>query len=132
MGAGSRWAVLLASTKRKTERIMMSDISITESGPAADPVDEAQQGRRSFLIGLGRWSKIVIGAAVLGGLAVTESDAQAGWLNRHGGGGGGWVNRHGGGGGWVNRHGGGGWANRHGGGGWANRHGGGGGWINRH
>ncbi|WP_295389768.1 hypothetical protein [uncultured Thiodictyon sp.] len=113
----------------------MSDTSMTEPGPASDAVDEELHGRRSFLVGLGRWSKIVIGAAVFGGLALPESDAEAGWVNRHGGGGGGWVNRHGGGGGgWVNRHGGGfgggGWVNRHGGGGWVNRHRGGS-WINR-
>ena len=111
----------------------MSDTSMTEPGPASDAVEEELNSRRSFLIGMGRWSKIVIGAAVFGGLALPESDAEAGWINRRGGGGGGWVNRHGGGGGgWVNRHGGG-WVNRHGGGGWVNRHGGGGGgsWINR-
>lgn len=115
----------------------MSDKSMTEPGPAADAADEELNSRRSFLIGLGRWSKIVIGAAVFGGLAFPESEAEAGWINRRGGGGG-WVNRNGG-GSWVNRrgggYGGGGWVNRHGGGGgggWVNRHGGGGGgWINR-
>lgn len=120
----------------------MTDPSMTEPGPAAHLADEQLRSRRSFLIGLGRWAKVVIGAAVFGGLALPESDAEAGWINRHGGGGGGsWINRHGGGGGggsWINRRGGGGggWINRHGdgGGGWINRHGGGGGgsWINRH
>ena len=101
----------------------MSDKSVTESGPEAEPAeltDDELQSRRGFLIGLGRWSKIVIGAAIFGGLAAPQSDAEAGWLNRRGGG---WVNRHGG---WINRHrNGGGWVNRHGGGGR------GGSWINR-
>jgi len=99
----------------------MSDTPETGPGPASEPVDEERNGRRGFLIGLGRWSKIVIGAAVFGGLALPQADAEAGWFNRRGG----WINRRGGrGGGWINRNGGGGWANRRGGGS-------GGSWINR-
>lgn len=106
----------------------MSDETINEPGPDAEPADAELQGRRDFLIGLGRWSKAVIGAALLGGLALPGADAEAGWANRRGGGGG-WANRRGGGGGWANRRGGGGaWANRNGGGTWANRNGG---WVNR-
>ena len=88
------------------------------------------KSRREFLIGLGKWSKVIIGGAVFGGLLTVDKEAQA-WVNRRGGGG--WVNRRGSGGrGWVNGrgYGGGSWANARGGGGWANRRGGGG-WANR-
>jgi len=100
------------------------------------------QSRRSFLIGLGKWSGVVVGAAILGNLIDSDDDVHAqrrrgggSWVNRRGGGGGAWVNRSGGGGGWINRSGGG-WVNRggswvnRGGGSWVNRRGGGG-WINR-
>ena len=114
---------------------------------------EGKLSRRDFLASLGKWSKIVIGAAIGGGAllaAVEQAEASgAAWANRGGGGGGAaWANRaggggaaawanHGGGGGWVNRYGGGGaaWVNGGGGGGaaWANRAGGGGGaWVNRY
>ena len=97
--------------------------------------------RRGFLLGLKKWSKIVIGGALLSsGLlnAGAEKEAEAAaWANR-GGGGGAWANRAGGGGAAVVRPpgGGGAWANRAGGGGawanrgaaWANR---GGSWVNR-
>jgi hypothetical protein len=124
--------------------------------PTEELLDEEELvSRRDFLVGLGKWSKIVIGLALLGGtLALPENEAAAaafswnnggtgvgwanhgggGWSNRYGGGGwgnqggGGWGNR--GGGGWNNRGGGGTWGNRVGGGGWANRRGGGG-WLNR-
>lgn len=98
----------------------MSDQSDLPAVAEAPALDEAQRRRRDFLLGLGRWSKAVIGAAILGGLATHGSGAHAGaWVNRRGG----WIN---GGGGWINRGGGG------GGGSWANRRGGGGaGWINR-
>jgi hypothetical protein len=81
--------------------------------------------RRSFLISLKKWSKIVIGGALVGSALLdhgTEIEAGA-WANRGGGGGGG------GGGAWANRGGGGGgaWAN-HGGGAWANH---GTAWVNR-
>jgi len=100
------------------------------------------KGRRAFLIGLGKWSKVIIGGAVFGGLLTVDKEAQAwingragggGWINRRGYGGGGWVNGRGyGGRGWVNGrgYGGGSWANARGGGGWANRRGGGS-WANR-
>lgn len=92
----------------------MNDQPETDSDRLSSPLDEEQRGRRDFLLSLGRWSKVVIGAAMFGGLAVRESDVQAGaWVNRRGGGGG-WVNGRGGGGGWVNGRGGGGgsWINR--------------------
>jgi len=90
----------------------MSDkpVMVPDAEPASEPTPaEAElQGRRDFLIGLGRWSKAAIGVAVLGGLVGSGSDAAAGaWINNRGGGGG-WIN---GGGGWINRRGGS-WINR--------------------
>jgi hypothetical protein len=78
-------------------------------------VDRASEGeellkRRDFLIGLKKWSKIVIGGALISGaLAAREASAGA------------WVNRWLGGGAWVN-----------GGSAWVNGRGvgGGGSWIN--
>jgi len=82
--------------------------------------------RRDFMVGLKKWSKVVIGGAI-GAVALGQiENASAGWINRRGGGGS-WGN---GGGGWGN-HGGGSWTNGSGGG-WANRRGGIGGWINRY
>ena len=79
--------------------------------------EEEMLSRRDFLDTLGKWSKIVIGAAIFGGaLFGADREANAGWANR----GGGWINRGGGGGGWINRGGGAGWANR--GGSWVNRY----------
>jgi len=98
------------------------------------------KSRREFLIGLGKWSKVIIGGAVFGGLLTVDKEAQAwinrrgyggGWINNRGYYGGGWLNNRGYyGGSWANARGGGGWANRRGGGSWANRRGGGG-WANR-
>ena len=83
-----------------------------------------QRGRRDFLVSLGRWSKVVIGGALLGGALTPERDAGAvGWGNRGGGHGGSWVNLGGGGGGW-----GGSWGWGGGSGGWYN--GGRGSWYN--
>lgn len=100
--------------------------------------------RRNFLLSLKKWSKIVIGGALVGSTLLnsgTETQA-ASWVNGSGGGGA-WGN-HGGGGAWGNHGGGGGtawanhgnvwanrgnaWANGGGGTGWANR---GGVWANR-
>jgi hypothetical protein len=101
-------------------------------------IDEAGLlNRRDFLDRLGKWSKIVIGAAVFGGTLVhagrdTEA-AGAAWANRGGGGGAAWANRAGGGAwanrgtAWVNHGGGAAWANR--GSAWANH---GSAWINRY
>jgi hypothetical protein len=103
-------------------------------------VDLELQSRRDFLIGLKKWSAVVIGGAVLGAL-LAQDEARAGaWVNHRGGyGGGAWANRGGawinGGGAWVNNAivGGGSWVNGAGGGGaWVNRRGyGGGAWVNR-
>ena len=82
---------------------------------ANTPEEQILESRRSFLIGLGRWSRAVIVGAVAGGALLTEKPAQAGWLNRRG------CCR---GGSWVDGRGSGSWANRRGGG-W------GGSWINR-
>ena len=85
--------------------------------------------RRLFLQSMGKWSGAAIAAAVFGSVWFAgPPSAQAGWINRRGGGGygGGWINGRGGwggGGSWVTG----------GGGGWVNRrnYGGGGSWINR-
>ena len=82
--------------------------------------DTTDADRRNFLLGLGKWSTVVI-ASVIGG-ALLHSAAEGGWLNSRGGwinGAGGWINAGGGGGGWINS-GGGGWINLRGGGGWLN------------
>lgn len=102
----------------------MSDESSFDVGP-----DEQRKllERRLFLQSMGKWSGAAIAAAVFGSVWFGCSpSAQAGWINRRGGGGGGWINGRGGwgGGGWVNRGGGGGWVNRR-------NYGGGGSWINR-
>ena len=109
----------------------MSEVIKPEENEASadEPAELEQKTRRDFLRSLGRWSAIIIGGAVLGGMM--DPPEPAGWVN---GGGGGWVNARGGGGSaaWVNRAGGwingGGWVNR-GGGSWINSRGG---WINRH
>jgi hypothetical protein len=93
--------------------------------------EQALLDRRGFLLGLKKWSKIVIGGALVGGALLDpgrEREAAA-WVNR--GGGAAWANRAGGGGAaWANHAGGGGsaWANRGGGAAWANR---GASWANR-
>ena len=104
------------TTEQQTEAIEQSEPGKEEETPL--------QSRREFLLSLGKWSKAVIAGAVLGGALTQSQDAQAGWLNGRGGGGG-WINRRGyggGGGGWINGHGGGGgsWINRRGG--WYNRY----------
>ena len=80
--------------------------------------EQALLDRRGFLLSLKKWSKIVIGGALVGGALLDpgrEREAAA-WVNR--GGGGAWANRAGGGGAaWANR--GPSWANR--GASWANR-----------
>ena len=90
--------------------------------PADENELEEQRSRRNFLRSLGKWSAVLIGAAVGGSLLDTPHAAS--WLN---GGGGAWINARGGygGGSWVNRSGGG------GGGAWINGGGGGGAWVNR-
>ena len=116
----------------------MADDAKIEPVEVAKESDEEQRllNRRNFLVGLRKWSTIIIGGALLSSI-LPESEASA-WVN---GGGGGWVNARGGGGGagWVNKAGGGGagWVNKSGGGtaaGWVNARGGwvnGAGWINR-
>ena len=99
--------------------------ALTDESTSSPEVEEVQ-GRRLFLLGMGKWSGAAIAAAVAGGcVAVGPVVPVGGWINRAGS----WINRRGG---WVNRVGGGGWVNRRGGGGgWVNRRGGGGAWINR-
>ncbi len=119
---------------------MSNDAKIEPREDANESNDEARLlSRRNFLVGLRKWSTIIIGGALLSG--VLPQQEAAGWVNGRGGawvnGRGGWINGGGGGGGsWVNRSGGGGagWVNRAGGGGgaWVNGRGGGGGaWVNR-
>ena len=70
--------------------------------------------RREFFVGLKKWSKVVIGGAVVGGaLAQSNPNAMAAsWVNRRGAPARGGTWHNGSGGGWVNRRGGGGWINR--------------------
>jgi len=78
--------------------------------------EEHLQSRREFLIGLGKWSRVVIAGAVFGGTILTQKSAEAGWINRRGCcRGGSWVDGRGSGGSWANRRGGGyggSWINR--------------------
>ena len=120
----------------------MADDRKIEPGEDAHESDEEKRllSRRNFLVGLQRWSAIIIGGTLLAG-ALPPPEASA-WVNgRVGGGGtaawvngrGGWINGGGGGGaGWVNRAGGGGaaWVNKSGGGGGAAWVNGRGGWVN--
>lgn len=105
--------------------------------PDNDKPNEELRSRRDFLRSLGKWSAVLIGATVGGGLinppdAAAWVNGGAAWVNARGGGGAGWVNRSTGGAGWINRSGG--WVNAAGGGGaaWVNRAGAGGAaWVNR-
>ena len=118
----------------------MADERKIESGEDIVESDEEQRllSRRNFLVGLQKWSAIIIGGTLLAG-ALPPPEASA-WVNgRVGGGGsaawvngrGGWVNGGGGSAGWVNRAGGGaGWVNKSGGGGGAAWVNGRGGWVN--
>lgn len=73
-----------------------------------ESLNEDLLSRRDFFVGLKKWSKIVIGGALVGtAMIYPATEAEAGWLNRRGGGG--WVNGRGG--GWLNRRGIGGWIN---------------------
>ncbi len=80
-----------------------------QQGEAISNNEQALLDRRCFLLGLKKWSKIVIGGALVGGALLNpgrEREAAA-WVNR-GGGGGAWANRAGGGGAaWANHAGGG-------------------------
>ncbi|MDG4554052.1 MAG: hypothetical protein P9E24_07375 [Candidatus Competibacter sp.] len=88
-------------------------------GESPEPIHDE---RRDFLIGLGRWSKAVIGGVLLGGSLVPGREVEAGgWGNRGGGRGGSWIN-FGGGWGWGPRPWAWGWYNRP----WYNRP-----WYNR-
>jgi len=86
-------------------------------GPENEPAEDPKlRSRRDFLVGLGKWSRVVITGAVLGsGMLLVDKPAQAGWLNRRGCcRGGSWINRRRG-GSWINRRGGvrgGSWINR--------------------
>ena len=53
-------------------------------------LDAERARRRDFLLGLGKWSMIVIRGVV--GAAAASTPAQAGWVNTRGGGGAGWLN----------------------------------------
>ena len=122
-------------------------MSAPERPEGEAPEDARLESRRDFLLGVKRWSKVVVGL-VAAGAALQPGEAQAwvngAWVNSRGGwvNGAAWSNRAGwinGAGGWVNRSAGGGagWANGSGHGGsagWVNRRGGwvnGAGWVNR-
>ena len=62
--------------------------------PTEELLDEEDLvSRRDFLVGLGKWSKIVIGLVLLGGtLTIPENDAAAQLLGQQNRGGGGWAN----------------------------------------
>jgi hypothetical protein len=109
-------------------------------GQQGDEISNNEQellNRRGFLLGLKKWSKIVIGGVLVGSglLDPGREKEAAAWVNR--GGGGAWANRAGGGGAVVRPGGSAAWANHVGGGGaawvnrgaaWANR---GASWVNR-
>src|SRR5208337_332731 len=121
---------------RREWRFSMEKDTRGQSGEEIGANEKEMIDRRGFLSGLKKWSKIVIGGALLGsGLlnAGAEKEAAAGaWANRAGGGGRAWANRAGGGGAAVVKPGGGAAVVKPGGGAaWANRAGGGGAWANR-
>lgn len=62
--------------------------------------DLEARGRREFLLSLGKWSKVVIGGVLLGGVLVPDENAKA-WGGGPGGGAGLWYNSGRGWGGWV-------------------------------
>jgi hypothetical protein len=118
-----------------------SKMDKNSKGQQGEEISNNEQGlldRRGFLLGLKKWSKIVIGGVLAGSALLNpgREEEAAAWVNR--GGGGTWANRAGGGaavvkpGGsaaWANHAYGGGsaaWVNR--GAGWANR---GASWVNR-
>jgi hypothetical protein len=113
---------------------MKNDETIQEHQPASEEHDLVS--RREYLLSLKKWSKVVIGGVLFGGIltGTSQNADAAAWANRRGGGSGWsngrgvWVNSRGGwgngGGSWGNRSGG--WGNS--GGSWGNR---GAGWANR-
>lgn len=107
-----------------------------ESRPQdAGTIEPEQRERRNFLLGLGKWSKAVIGGVVMGGLLAPGRDAQAqtlGWANSNNGdntwvnfGGGNWGWGPGWGMGWNN------WPRQWNNGGWLNQPWYNGGWLNQ-
>ncbi|GAK53179.1 transcription elongation factor [Candidatus Moduliflexus flocculans] len=81
----------------------MSDTEYLRNEDTSHATEEQRgMSRRDYLLSLKKWSKIVIGGVVLGGLlAGTNQNAEAGgWVNRRGGG---WSNN--GGNSWANRRG---------------------------
>jgi hypothetical protein len=102
---------------------------MTDQECESRPQDAGIIERRNFLLGLGKWSKAVIGGVVMGGLLAPGRDAKAwGWANSNDGRGS-WVNFSGGdwgwGPGWNN------WPGQWNNGGWLNRPWYNGGWHNR-
>jgi hypothetical protein len=75
-----------------------SEAETLPDGLAATELEACE--RRKFLLGLGKWSKAVIGSVLLGGLLTPGQDAKAGgvWYNS-GRGWGGWFGLPG----WYNR-----------------------------
>ncbi len=91
------------------------------SGAKIPESDQKQESRREFFHSLGKWSKVVIAAVVLGETA-GAAEAKPVWVN------GGWHNGGWHNGGWHN----GGWRNRWRNGGWYNTGWYDGGWTNRY
>jgi hypothetical protein len=116
--------------KLKRRRMAMTDQECESRPQDAGTIEPEQRERRNFLLGLGKWSKAVIGGVVMGGLLAPGRDAQAqtlGWANSNNGDNT-WVNFGGGwswGPGWNN------WPGQWNNGGWLNRPWYNGGWHNR-
>ena len=85
---------------------MEKNYNFQESESGAEEKDILS--RREYLISLKKWSKVVVGGVLLGGLLAStneEAEARGSWANRRGGRrrGGSWANRRGPGGSWANR-----------------------------
>jgi hypothetical protein len=84
------------------ETLKRRRMAMTDQECESRPQDAGIIERRNFLLGLGKWSKAVIGGVVMGGLLAPGGDAQAqtlGWANRNNGDNT-WVNFGGGNWGW--------------------------------
>jgi len=77
-----------------TDKQESTEIERQAAPDTASAATPAMEDRRAFLLGLGKWSQAVVFGAVAAGALLPERSAQAGWINRRGGGwGGSWVNR---------------------------------------
>jgi hypothetical protein len=84
------------------EGSVMSD-KTSEPWPSEPEAEDLElRDRREFLVGLGKWSKVVIGGVLLGGVLAPDREAGAQGWSSQGGSGGIWYNSGGGWGGWLN------------------------------